>query len=70
MLDFKFKRQKQIYIIFLKIEKNNLIKDPFCEWVHQRHLVMFFLLKPMHPDSNPIFDMSVIFMTNYYFSCM
>jgi hypothetical protein len=31
-------------------------------------LIRFLVVELTHPDSNPIFDMCVVFMTNYSFS--
>jgi hypothetical protein len=36
--------------------------------VNLAHLVRFLLVELTHPDSNPRFDMSVAFTTNYFFS--
>jgi hypothetical protein len=37
-------------------------------WQSELYMIRFLVVKLTHPDLNFIFDMSVVFMVNYFFS--
>jgi hypothetical protein len=66
----KYLRIETVVFIFVLHRKlmDYYSKYSVCCRVGLAQLVRFLVVELIHPDSNPIFDVGVVFKTNYFFN--